>query len=92
MSDNEPGKPNSTVFKIFGNSGTTVAKKGPTNDNGCLNKGDDPGAVAQDKEEISDNRCLQSHEESRTTLKVQSKNAGSLQGRLGMHMQYLCIS
>ena len=70
----------------------TAAKKGPTNDKGCLDKGDDSGAVAQDKEEISDNRCLQSQEESRTTLKVRSENAGSLQGRLGMYTQYLCIS
>ena len=94
MSDNKTGEPKSTVLKTSENLGMTAAKNGPTTDLHSSNSkqnSEDSGAVAQDKDEVRNNRCLKSQEESRTTLKVLSENAGSLQGRLGMYMQYLCI-
>ena len=89
--------PKSTAVKTSGNPGMTAAKKGSTTDkdrlysnNSNQNSGDS-GAVAQDKEDISDNRCLQSQQKSQTTLRMLNENAGSLQGRLGVYTQYLCI-
>ena len=91
--DDMPGKP---VLRNTGNPKVMATKKGHTADkafpHSCNSKNntDASGAVAQDKEDLSDNRYPESQQESQITTGALNR---SLQGTLGMHThnRFACV-